>query len=328
MTLLGNLKIGQRLALALGLMIVLLASICTFAALTAKRLAGELERTAQVDMAQTRAAGDIAAQVATVARASRELLIVDSAGQMKKQREAIAGALTQLESSFAALASDGTLDAARLDAVRSGQAAFKEAVAKYMAAESGGNPDATKAALLIDLKPVQTGFEKALAELRQTVDERAAESAATGQATARTALLSMLGVGLAGTLLGVAGEVRSLAARASGAAREIKTLIDDSAERVADGTETVADVGQRIKGIVAEVMSVRQLIEEVSVAGHEQESGMVSVNRSVTELDQSTQQNAALVEEIAATAESLKSNAKRLVSAVEFFRLPGAPAAA
>jgi methyl-accepting chemotaxis protein len=126
----------------------------------------------------------------------------------------------------------------------------------------------------------------------------------------------------------VAAEVRSLAARASGAAKEIKTLIDDSAERVADGTDTVADVGQRIKAIVAEVMSVRQLIEEVSVAGHEQESGMVSVNRSVTELDQSTQQNAALVEEIAATAESLKSNAKRLVSAVEFFRLPGAPVAA
>jgi methyl-accepting chemotaxis protein len=73
---------------------------------------------------------------------------------------------------------------------------------------------------------------------------------------------------------------------------------------------------------VQEVMHVRQLIEEVSHAGREQADGMGSVNGSVTELDQSTQQNAALVEEIAATAESLKANARKLVSTVEFFRLP------
>jgi methyl-accepting chemotaxis protein len=122
----------------------------------------------------------------------------------------------------------------------------------------------------------------------------------------------------------VAGEVRSLAARASSAAREIKTLIDDSAERVQDGTHTVGDFGQRIKTIVAEVVNVRQLIEEVAVASQQQEQGMSTVNSSVGELDQNVQRNAALVEEIAATAESLKSNAKRLVDTVEFFRLPAA----
>ncbi|MFY9514234.1 MAG: methyl-accepting chemotaxis protein, partial [Rubrivivax sp.] len=122
----------------------------------------------------------------------------------------------------------------------------------------------------------------------------------------------------------VASEVRSLAARAGSAAREIKTLIDDSAERVADGTASVAVVGERIRGIVAEVMSVRQLIEEVSVASQEQSSGMQAVTRSVTDLDDSTQQNASLVEEIAATAASLKTNAQRLVGTVEFFRLPAA----
>jgi methyl-accepting chemotaxis protein len=120
----------------------------------------------------------------------------------------------------------------------------------------------------------------------------------------------------------VATEVRSLAARAGAAAREIKGLIDDSAERVADGTATVADVGQRIRGIVDEVMSVGTLISEVSHASHEQESGMASVNGSVSDLDQSTQQNAALVEEIAATADALKAHARKLVDTVEFFRLP------
>ena len=122
----------------------------------------------------------------------------------------------------------------------------------------------------------------------------------------------------------VAGEVRSLAARASVAAREIKVLIDDSADKVSVGTQTVADVGSRIKGIVDEVVGVRQLIEEVSVASAQQESGIGSVNTSVADLDQATQQNAALVEQLAATTESLKANASRLVASVEFFRVPSA----
>ena len=120
----------------------------------------------------------------------------------------------------------------------------------------------------------------------------------------------------------VAGEVRSLAARAASAAKEIKVLIDDSADKVAQGTQTVADVGTRIRGIVDEVVDVRQLIEEVSVASQQQETGIGSVNVSVADLDQATQQNAALVEELAATTESLKTNATRLVSTVEFFRIP------
>jgi len=120
----------------------------------------------------------------------------------------------------------------------------------------------------------------------------------------------------------VAGEVRSLAARASSAAKEIKVLIDDSADKVAVGTQTVADVGIRIKGIVEEVVGVRHLIEEVSVASQQQEAGIGSVNTSVADLDQATQQNAAMVEELAATTESLKANAQRLVSSVDFFRVP------
>jgi methyl-accepting chemotaxis protein len=120
----------------------------------------------------------------------------------------------------------------------------------------------------------------------------------------------------------VAGEVRSLAARAADAAKEIKGLIDDSADKVNAGTQTVAEVGERIRGIVAEVMGVRQLIEEVSIASQQQESGIGSVNDSVADLDQTTQQNAALVEQLAATTESLKTNARRLVSAVQFFRIP------
>jgi methyl-accepting chemotaxis protein len=126
----------------------------------------------------------------------------------------------------------------------------------------------------------------------------------------------------------VAGEVRSLAARAAAAAKEIKGLIDDSATKVEQGSATVSAFGQRIRGIVSEVVDVRQLIEEVSLASRQQEMGIGSINRSVTELDQSTQQNAALVEELAATTDSLKGHAERLVGAVGFFRLPSPAVAA
>jgi methyl-accepting chemotaxis protein len=118
--------------------------------------------------------------------------------------------------------------------------------------------------------------------------------------------------------------VRTLAARAGSAAKEIKGLIDDSAEKVASGNRTVTEVGQRIRGIVTEVVSVRELIESVSESGHLQEAGIGKINRRVSDLDQTTQQNSALVEELAATTESLKGHADQLLSTVRFFQIDGA----
>ncbi len=120
----------------------------------------------------------------------------------------------------------------------------------------------------------------------------------------------------------VAGEVRSLASRAAAAAKEIKALIDKSGENVADGTKTVTVTGKRIQEIVTQVIAVRQLIEEVSVSAQNQEAGIGAVNSTVADLDQSTQQNAALVEQLAASAESLKGNARHLVETVNFFKVP------
>jgi methyl-accepting chemotaxis protein len=120
----------------------------------------------------------------------------------------------------------------------------------------------------------------------------------------------------------VAGEVRSLASRAAAAAKEIKSLIDKSGENVADGTKTVTITGKRIQEIVARVIAVRQLIEEVSISAQNQEAGIGSVNATVVDLDQSTQKNAALVEELAASTESLKGNARHLVETVNFFKVP------
>jgi methyl-accepting chemotaxis protein len=119
----------------------------------------------------------------------------------------------------------------------------------------------------------------------------------------------------------VAGEVRSLASRSAGAAREIKSLIGDSVERVEAGTQLVGDAGSTMKDIVTRVARVSELIAVIGHAAREQNAGIEQVTGAVAELDQVTQQNAALVEESAAAAESLKHQAARLAETVRAFRL-------
>jgi methyl-accepting chemotaxis protein len=119
----------------------------------------------------------------------------------------------------------------------------------------------------------------------------------------------------------VAGEVRTLAQRSALAAREIKGLIGASVERVETGSRLVDDAGRTMGEIVQQVKRVALLISEVTTATREQSSGIGQVNTAVAQLDQMTQQNAALVEQSAAASESLKDQASRLNTAVSAFRL-------
>ena len=124
----------------------------------------------------------------------------------------------------------------------------------------------------------------------------------------------------------VAAEVRSLAQRSAGAAKEIKTLISASVERVDSGTQQVQAAGTTMNEIVASVQRVTDIIGEISAAAREQSEGIGVVNGSVVQLDQMTQQNAALVEESAAAAESLREQSARMAEAIAVFRLSGASA--
>ena len=119
----------------------------------------------------------------------------------------------------------------------------------------------------------------------------------------------------------VASEVRSLAQRSAAAAKEIKTLIATSVERVESGSRLVGDAGSTMNDIVQSVQRVTDIIAEISAATHEQSDGIQQVNAAVGHLDQMTQQNAALVEEAASAAESLKDQSQRLAGAVSVFRL-------
>jgi methyl-accepting chemotaxis protein len=119
----------------------------------------------------------------------------------------------------------------------------------------------------------------------------------------------------------VAGEVRTLAQRSAQAAREIKSLIVTSTDRVDSGAKLVGEAGSAMSEILSAIQRVTDMMRDISASASEQSDGIVQVNQAVTQLDQMTQQNAALVEQSAAAAESLKEQARRLSGAVNVFRL-------
>ena len=121
----------------------------------------------------------------------------------------------------------------------------------------------------------------------------------------------------------VASEVRSLAQRSAAAAKEIKTLIDDSVDKVDSGSKLVAEAGTTMVEVVDSVKRVTDIMSEIMAASQEQSAGIEQVNQAIGQMDQVTQQNAALVEEAAAAAESLNEQAANLAQAVSIFKLDG-----
>jgi len=117
----------------------------------------------------------------------------------------------------------------------------------------------------------------------------------------------------------VAGEVRNLAQRSAGAAKEIKDLIRDSGDKVEDGTKLVNESGETLQEIVEAVDKVSTMIREISEAAQEQTSGIGQVNTAISQMDDMTQQNAALVEEASAAGEAMAEQARGMSSMMEFF---------
>ncbi len=119
----------------------------------------------------------------------------------------------------------------------------------------------------------------------------------------------------------VASEVRSLAQRSAAAAKDIKVLIDDSVQKVALGSDLVDKAGQTMSEIVTSIGRVTQIMTQISNASEEQSQGIAQVNDAITQMDQVTQQNAALVEQAAAAAESMQEQSAKLADVVSVFKL-------
>jgi methyl-accepting chemotaxis protein len=121
----------------------------------------------------------------------------------------------------------------------------------------------------------------------------------------------------------VAGEVRNLAQRSATAAQEIKILINDSVEKIHEGSRLVDDTGLTMGKIVVSVENVATIFNEIKEASHEQSVGIQDVNQAITQIDEMTQMNAALVEEASAAAQSMQHEAAALLESVSVFRLDG-----
>lgn len=121
----------------------------------------------------------------------------------------------------------------------------------------------------------------------------------------------------------VAAEVRALAQRSAQAAREVKTLIDDSVAKTQAGNQQVAEAGSAMEEIVAGIQKVASIVDTIAMASREQSMGLTQINQAVTHLDGSTQQNAALVEQASAAASSLQQQARELAALADTFRLEG-----
>lgn len=117
----------------------------------------------------------------------------------------------------------------------------------------------------------------------------------------------------------VAAEVRNLAQRSAAAAKEIKTLINDSVQKVDEGSRLVDESGSTLEGIVNSVQKVNDIIAEIAAASSEQSTGIDQINKAVAQMDEMTQQNASLVEEAAAASESMDEQAKGLSNLISFF---------
>jgi methyl-accepting chemotaxis protein len=121
----------------------------------------------------------------------------------------------------------------------------------------------------------------------------------------------------------VATEVRNLAHRSAAAAKEIKALIGDSVEKVETGSKLVAEAGQLMEDVVTSVKRVTDVMTEIAAASQEQSEGIEQINQAVMQMDQVTQQNAALVEEAAAAAASMQDKAAGLSRIVSTFKIDG-----
>ncbi len=331
---------AQRLMIILGVFAVLagLASAWFITRSLTQQLGGE--PSTAVDIASRIAAGDLEVQIDTRAGDNSSLLYA-----MKSMREKLADIVRNVRSGTDTIATaSGQIAAGNLDlsSRTEQQASSLEETASSMEeltstvrqnAENAGQANQ----LAINASEVAQRGGHVVSEVVQTM-EQINESAkkivdiigvidGIAFQTNILALNAAVEAARAGEqgrgFAVVATEVRSLAQRSAAAAKEIKSLIGDSVDKVESGSKLVAQAGSTMDEVVASVRRVTDIIAEISAASQEQSAGIEQVNQAITQMDQVTQQNAALVEEAAAAADSLQEQAGNLSDTVSVFRVSG-----
>jgi len=301
-----------------------------------RQLGGEPQQV--VDIAQAIAEGDLARPITVPAGADASIVgamaqmqasLARTVGQVRQSSDSIATGSAQIASGNQDLsqrteeqasnleqtaASMEQLNATVRNNADTARQASQLAASASSAAAKGGDVVGRVVSTMNDI----TDSSRKIAEIIGTIDGIAFQTNILAlNAAVEAARAGEQGRGFAV----VAGEVRALAQRSAEAAKEIKSLIGASVEKVDAGSQLVGEAGRTMTDIVQQVQRVSDLINEITSATTEQTSGIGQVNDAVTQLDQMTQQNAALVEESAAAAESLRTQAQQLVQAVAVFKV-------
>jgi len=312
MSFLTRLRISHRLAVSFGLQILLIVAIGIFGATTANRLAGDLDRTANSSLVEISSAHALDNNVGVIARAVRDLLLLDTAGAIRKQKAAIDASLDESRQQLASLTKQASDDKARalITDVGDKQAAFFDSVAKFQQVQKDGTPDEARESLIKDLRPAQTAYQQALKSLVDNEFDKAHTLAVRGGETARSAVvLNLVGV-IVAVVIGLGSGVliaRSivLPARDARIAAEAISAGDLTHEIRVEGSDELSQMLNAMREMQSALSGV---VTSVSQAASEVAHNSTEIAHGNNDLSDRTTRSAASMQNAAASVEQIANN--------------------
>ncbi|MFT7723071.1 MAG: methyl-accepting chemotaxis protein [Roseateles sp.] len=314
MNFLTQLRIGHRLYVSFGLLIVLLVAIGIYGATNANRLAQDLDRTANSSLVKIGAANGLESQVNVIARAVRDLLLLDTAGAIKKQKKAIADAVEESEKQLAgleAVAADGE-EKATVSAVRESKVKFISALEKFQKIQADGSPDEARESLITDLRPAQSALQDGIKKLVDMQFDSGKQLATNGVGLAQSSVVITGVLVLVAAVIGIGGSIviaRSIVgpARKAQAAAETIAAGDLTQDITVEGRDELSQMLQAMKDMQAALSGV---VRDVSTAASEVASNSGSIADSNSNLAERTTRSAASLQDTAASVEQIASTLK------------------
>ena len=316
MTLLTGIRISQRLTMSHGLLIVLLIVIGSYGAYSANRLSQDLDQTANHSLVKIAAANALEGNVNVIARASLDLLLLDEARQIKKQKAAIDGAvensgkqLSDLQSELGSNA-DASKERDIIEQVKDRQGKFFAAVAKFRQVQQDGSPDEARESLINDVRPAQQAYQDGLKGLVDLQFESAHDLAAAGGALARSSVMMSTGLVVLAVVLGSVGGLaiaRSIIVpvRTARAAAEAISQGDLSHDINVVGQDELSQMLQAMLGMQE---SLRGVVNSVNTAAHEVASNSNVIAGGNSDLSERTSRSASSLQTTAASVEQIAAN--------------------
>ncbi len=314
MNFLNQLRIGQRLAVSFGLLVVLLVAIGVYGATNAKRLANDLDKTANSSLVKIASANALEGQINVIARAVRDLLLLDTAGAIKKQKAAITSALEETEKQLSSLEAEiqGDKEKEIVGQVRERKTKFLAALEKFQKIQQDGSPDEARESLITDLRPAQSALQEGLKALVDLQFENAHDLAVNGGQLARSSIMLTAVLVAVAVVIGIGGGLvitRSIVgtARRAQAAAEAISAGDLTQQITVEGRDELSQMMQAMRDMQSALTGV---VRDVSSAASEVASNSGSIADSNSNLAERTTRSAASLQNTAASVEQIASTLK------------------